>query len=147
MYFGIEGSFGSKGDGFQSSVGTWVGAGGGLGPRYGFCGIFDDPAVLRFGAGFDPWLGEGFDPAAAGDTASEGSGAAGCETEGDGEAVAASGLAVGVPALSAAGGVGPPAAPEQPPSNSPPISTAVTAPAALPLELTPTTRRSRSVLA
>ncbi|MGW7436549.1 hypothetical protein ACWGIF_10990, partial [Streptomyces sp. NPDC054849] len=141
VYFGIEGSFGSKGVGFQSIVGMWVGAGGGLGPRWGFCGTCDGRAVLRCGAGADPRLGEGFGSAGGGETEAEGPEAADCEGVGEGGAVAASALAVGVMPGFSAGGAAPPAPPEQPLSSRPPTSITVTAPGTLPLELTPTTPR------
>ncbi|WP_030295715.1 hypothetical protein [Streptomyces katrae] len=121
VYTGIDGSFGAGFHGVQSGVRVGRGgAGGGLGPRLGFCGTDE----VRGG-------GEAFGRApgvAVGSGVSSGSAAAGGAVgaavvgEDEGEAVA-EGLALGVgePDFSGAGD----APPEQPPSSRLPASSAV----------------------
>ncbi|WP_369779482.1 hypothetical protein [Streptomyces sp. R33] len=120
MYVGIDGSFGAGFHGVQSGVRVGRGgAGGGLGPRFGFCGTDEvRGGVGAFGRAPGVAVGSGVSPGSA-EAAGVGVGPA---VVGEDEAVA-DGLALGVgePDFSGAGD----APPEQPPSSRLPASSAV----------------------
>ncbi|MCX4631649.1 hypothetical protein [Streptomyces sp. NBC_01443] len=123
MYVGIDGS---GFHGVQSGVSSGRGgAGGGWGPRFGFCGIDEvRGGVEAFGRAPGVAVGSGVSSGSAEAAAGVGGGAA-AVGEDEGEAVAdglALVLGVGEPDFSGAGD----APSEQPPSSRPPASSAVT---------------------